>query len=98
MVVTLIDALSSFGYWRTFNVRTAWIPAMMMIRLTTIARTGRRRNRSVNRMSVVLRFGTQLRVGLDRVVDHDRRIVAQLEGASGDQLLAVAHAVEYRHV
>src|SRR3954465_10017747 len=97
-VVTVIEALSSLGYCRTFSVRTAWMPAMMMIRLTTIARTGRRKNRSVNRMSVVLGLGVQLRVGLDRIVPDDRRIVAQLEGARGDQPLAIAHAVEHCHL
>src|SRR5258708_6954475 len=68
---------------------------MMMIRLTTIARTGRRMNRSVNRMSVVFRLRVQLRVGADGVVDHDRGVVAQLEGARGHQLLPILHAVEH---
>src|SRR3954469_14664103 len=74
------------------------MPAMMMIRLTTMARTGRRKNRSVKRISVVFRLGAQLGIGLDGIVDHDRRIVAQLECASGDQFLAVGHAIENCHV
>src|SRR5450432_438282 len=68
---------------------------MMMIRLTTIASTGRRRNRSVNRMSVVLWMGVQLGARLQRVVDQNRRVVAQLEGARADQLVARLHAVEH---
>ena len=50
-------ALSSFGYWRTLSERIACSPAMMITRLTTIARTGRRMKMSVNFMgaSAVLR-------------------------------------------
>ena len=44
-------ALSSFGYWRTFSVRIACSPAMMITRLTTIASTGRRMKRSVSFMA-----------------------------------------------
>jgi hypothetical protein len=51
-VRTVTVALSSFGYWRTFSVRIAWSPAMMITRLTTIASTGRRMKRSVNFMAV----------------------------------------------
>ena len=39
------------GYWRTFRVRIACRPAMMITRLTTRARTGRRMKRSVNFMA-----------------------------------------------
>jgi hypothetical protein len=49
-VRTVTVALSSFGYWRTFSVFIAYKPAMMITRLTTMARTGRRMNRSVNFM------------------------------------------------
>src|SRR5450432_2136353 len=69
------------------------MPAMMMIRLTTIASTGRRKNRSVNRMSVVLGLGVQLGFGLDRVVDQNGRVVAQLEGARGHDFLPCRDAV-----
>jgi serine/threonine protein kinase len=47
-VRTVMVALSSFGYWRTLTLRTAWSPAMSRIRLTTIARTGRRTKMSVS--------------------------------------------------
>ena len=40
-------AFSLRGYWRTLSVRIACTPAMMMIRLTTMAMTGRRMKRSV---------------------------------------------------
>src|SRR5262249_3140196 len=67
-----------------------------MIRLTTIARTGRRMKMSVSFMalSAVLRLRGQLRVELDGVVDRDRRAVAQLERARGHDLFSVLDAVE----
>ena len=49
-VVTVTDAFSLCGYWRTLRVRIACRPATMMSRLMTMARTGRRMNRSVNFM------------------------------------------------
>src|SRR3954452_19752603 len=82
-VFTVTVALSSFGYWRTLSVRIACRPAMMMTRLTTIARTGLRTKMSVNftGTSMILGTGGELRVDLDVVVDDDPRAVAQLERA-----------------
>src|SRR5574338_1495044 len=45
-------AFSLRGYWRTLMERIAWTPAMMITRFTTMARTGRRMNRSVNLMPI----------------------------------------------
>ena len=47
-VVMVTEALSLRGYCRTLTERMAWMPAMMITRLTTRASTGRRMNRSVN--------------------------------------------------
>src|SRR4051794_8883397 len=80
-------ALSRRGYCRTFSVRMACRPAMTMIRLTTMASTGRRTKMSVSCMSPVLRSRRQRRRQVDLVVDHHRRAVAQLEGPLGDHLL-----------
>src|SRR5215469_5370154 len=93
-------ALSSFGYWRTFSVRIAWMPAMMMTRLTTIARTGRRTKMSVSFMaggaSVVLGVRREIGLGLlGRGVHHDGRPVVQLEGAGGHDLLTRGDTVGY---
>src|SRR5215471_19364494 len=75
-VLTDTVALSSFGYWRTFRLRTACRPATMISVLTTIASTGRRRNRSVSFMaSAVRRVRRHLRLRLHGVVDDDRGVV-----------------------
>src|SRR3954468_15366080 len=96
-VRTVTVALSSFGYWRTFSVRIACSPAMMITRLTTIASTGRRTKMSVNFMgcqaSMVLGLRCQLRVRGNAVVDGHLGAVAQLEGACDDHLLPRLHAV-----
>src|SRR6185436_51724 len=93
-VRTVTVALSSFGYWRTFRPRVACRPATMISTLTTIASTGRRRKRSVILMaSAVRRVGRQLRLGLHAVVDDHGRVVAQLEGARADHLLAGVDAL-----
>src|SRR5436309_12091117 len=49
-VVTCTTAMSLRGYWRTLSERIACNPAIRITRLTTIARTGRLTNRSVNFM------------------------------------------------
>src|SRR5215213_4677713 len=89
-------ALCSFGYWRTVSERIACRPAMMMMTLTTSARTGRRMKMSVIFMaaSVVLRLRIELRRRLHRVVDDDLGAVAQLEGAGADDVFAILDAVE----
>src|SRR4029079_4303420 len=85
------------GYWRTLRVRTACRPAMMMSRLTTIASTGRRRKTSVSFMSAVLGVRFQARVRPDGVVDDDRGVVAQLEGARRHDLLPGRDPLGHRH-
>src|SRR5882672_10156281 len=84
-------ALSRRGYCRTLSVRMACTPAMTMIRLTTMERTGRRTKMSVKRISAVLRVGGLRGRELDLVVHEDRRPVAQLEGAQHDDLLPGGH-------
>src|SRR5215472_9726235 len=93
-------ALSSLGYWRTLRVRMAWSPAMMITRLTTMARTGRLMKRSVNFMaapSVVRGVRSELWVQLHVVVHRDAHAVASLERTGGPALLARLHPVENRH-
>src|SRR5262249_44852843 len=87
-------ALSSFGYCRTFRLRTAWRPAMMMMRLTTIARTGRRTKMSVSfiRPSAILGLRSELGVERDVVVHDDARAVTELEGPCDDDLVALLDA------
>src|SRR3954467_9786819 len=71
-VLTEMVALSSFGYCRTLSDRIACNPAMMITRLTTMARTGLRMKVSVNFMapSAILRVRGELGRNLDVVV-HD---------------------------
>src|SRR5262245_58047870 len=96
-VRTVTVALSSFGYCRTFSVRTAWMPATMISTLTTIASTGRRKKTSVTFMaSAVLGMRRELRFRLDGVVDDHGRVVPQLERARADHLLARADALADR--
>src|SRR5215471_13514814 len=93
-VRTVTVALSSFGYWRTFRLRIACRPATMISTLTTIASTGRSRKRSVIFMaSAVRRVRRHLGLRLHAVVDDDGRVVAQLERARADDLLAGADAL-----
>src|SRR3954466_14171512 len=97
-VLTVTVALSSFGYWRTFKVRTACSPATMISTLTTIASTGRRKKTSVSFMaSVVLRFQRQPGLRLHAVVNDHRRIVTQLEGAGADHHLPGGDSLCDRH-
>src|SRR5258707_15275725 len=80
-VRTVTVALSSLGYWRTLSVRIACRPAMMMMRLTTIARTGRRMKMSVKFIdSMVLGARREVGLDLDVVVHDDTAPVAKLEG------------------
>src|SRR5438128_12108319 len=95
-------AFSLRGYWRTFSERIACTPAITMMRLTTIARTGRRMKRSVNfiagafRCSLVDRLGGQLGAGREIVPHHHRAAVAQLEGAAADDALAGGEPGDHR--
>src|SRR5580704_9712598 len=98
-VRTVIVALSIRGYWRTFSVRIAWIPAMMMMRLTTIARTGRRMKTSVSftaQPSPILGVRRKLGLRLNRVTFRDRRAIVKLEGTGRNDLLPRDEPVEHR--
>src|SRR5262245_9623119 len=77
-VRTVTVALSSLGYCRTLSERTAWSPAMMSTRLTTMANTGRRTKMSVNRTSAseVVDVRLQGRRRFHVVVDDDAVAVA----------------------
>src|SRR5437879_1614374 len=96
-------AFSLRGYWRTLSERIDCTPAMTMRRLTTIARIGRRMNRSVNFIgapfarSLVDRLGGQLGAGGEIVLHHHRAAVAQLEGAAGDDGLVGLQPRHHRH-
>src|SRR6185295_18794770 len=102
-VVTVMAAFSLRGYWRTFSERIAWTPAIRIRRLTTSATTGRRMKRSVNFMSGPLRpslidgFGRHLDLGRELVLHHYGGVVAQLEGAAGDDGLALGDAGDDLH-
>src|SRR6266404_2628529 len=71
-VETVTTAMSLRGYWRTLSERIACRPAIRITRLTTIARTGRLMNRSVNFILAVLWLGFWIVGWLDLVVDLDR--------------------------
>src|ERR1700682_5306215 len=88
-----MDGFSLRGYWRTLSERTACKPAMTINRLTTMAMTGRRMNRSVKRMSEPLELSVRrvridLCVGREIVLHHHRPAVAQLEGTGAHHRLA----------
>src|SRR5262245_6314609 len=86
IVETWMIAMSLRGYCRTLSARIDCRPAIRMTRLTTTARTGRLTNRSVSRISVVLRLRSRLVTGLNLVVDYNRSTVAKLENAGGHNL------------
>src|SRR5206468_2950417 len=85
-VETRTIAMSLRGYCRTLSVRIACSPAIRITRLTTIARTGRLTNRSVNRILTILGFRSRLVVGLNLVVDENGAAVPKLEDSRGDDL------------
>ena len=96
-VRTVTVALSSFGYCRTLSERIAWSPAMMITRLTTIARTGRRMKMSVNFTGGLTGSpgGERAEAStLTSLFTMTARSVAQLERARGDDLLPGGDAVE----
>src|SRR5688500_4219736 len=90
-VETRTTAMSLRGYCLTLSARTDCSPAIRMTRLTTMARTGRLMNRSVNRIacsSVVFRPWRRVVPGLDGVVHEDCGAVPQLEHAGCHHLVA----------
>src|SRR6478672_975576 len=86
-VETRTTAMSLRGYCRTLSERIACSPAMRITRLTTIARTGRLTNRSVNRILAVLRLWSRLVSRLNLIVDENGRAIAELEDARSDDLV-----------
>src|SRR6266498_1067060 len=100
VVVTVISAFSLRGYWRALSVRIAWTPAMTITRLTTIAMTGRRMNRSVSFMvgsgSLVAGVRGELRLRREGVVHLDGGAVPQLEGAAAHDRLTRLQSVHHR--
>src|SRR5438105_14025150 len=92
-------AFSLRGYWRTLSERIACTPAITMMRLTTMARTGRRMKRSVNFIlrSAVHGVGSQFGGGREIVAHRHGAAVAQLEGAARYHRLAGGQAGRHRH-
>src|SRR5262245_49031529 len=73
-------------------------PAMRITRFTTIARTGRLTNRSVNFILAVLRLGRRLVLGLSLVVDEHCRAIAQLEHSGAHDFFTWLEAREDRNL
>src|SRR5215472_615459 len=102
MVVTVTAAFSLLGYCRMVRERIAWRPAIRITRLTTMAMTGRRMNRSVNFIcspffgSLFGGFRRQLSRRREGVVDAHRHAIAQLEGAAAHHRLAGIEPRDYR--
>src|SRR5206468_4167492 len=101
-VVTVMAAFSLRGYWRTLSERIACTPAMTMMRFTTMARTGRRMNRSVifilrSARSAIDRVGGELGGGRQIVAHHHGAAVPQLERSARHHRLARGEARSHRH-
>src|SRR5262245_33080142 len=86
-VETRTTAMSLRGYCRTLSARIDCRPAIRMIRLTTIARTGRLTKRSVSRILTILRLRGRLVAGLDFIVDKNGRTVSKLEHTGTDDFV-----------
>src|ERR1700722_5102098 len=104
-VVICTTAMSLRGYWRTLSERMDCSPAITITRLTTMARTGRLINRSVNFIELtsvsgcrlaVRRLGRRTIFRLNRVVDLHLRAVAQFENARGYNFLSRVYARDNR--
>src|SRR5689334_5733210 len=89
-------AISLFGYCRVLSVRYAWMPASRTTRLITMARTGRRMNKSVSFILGIGRLGVQLIPRLHVVIDIDRRIRPQAEDAGGHDFVTGIEAGSHR--
>src|ERR1700751_5200588 len=102
VVETSTTAISLRGYCRTLNERIDCSPAIRITRFTTIARTGRLINRSVNFMDfpclAVLRFRRRIIPGLDFIVHIHRGSVAELENSRGPPLVPRVHPRHDRHL
>src|SRR6266513_3074047 len=101
MVVTVTTAFCVRGYCSTGRSPIERRPSTKIVRLTTVARTGRSMKMSVNFLiyaprSLVLGFGGRLVRRLDRVVDDHRHPRAQLDLSGGDHRVAFLDAREDR--
>src|SRR6185369_1222758 len=96
-VVTVTIAFSVRGYCSTGSDSTARTPSTRIIRLITVASTGRRMKMSVKFIGLLLarrRVGVVAR--LDGVVDHHRRAVTQLDLSGGHHRRAWLDAAQHR--
>src|SRR5580658_3927877 len=95
-------AFSVSGYWLTGSWNTARAPSTRISRLTTIERTGRSMNRSVNfirRAPLMLLRGRAGRIRrLRQRADVERRAVLQLQLSAGNHLIALLDACQHRHL
>src|SRR5580700_9665954 len=92
-------AFSVCGYWLTGKLPTERRPSTRISRLITIARTGRRMNRSVKfmvRASLFLRRRILFVQRLHAVVDAQRRAVLQFELPAGDHRCPLGYALQDR--
>src|SRR6266513_644321 len=101
MVVTVTTAFCVRGYCSTGRSPIERRPSTKIVRLTTVARTGRSMKISVNFLicaprSLVLGFGGRVVRRLDRVVDDHGHPCAQLDLPGGDHCIAFLDAREDR--
>src|SRR3954470_5285982 len=97
MVVMVIVVLVSSGYCRIGSLASDWSPMSRIIRLTTVARTGRLMKMSVKRMAGLFRRARHLRLGQGAVVDPDLGALLQLQLTDNDHALAGLHPLIDRH-
>src|SRR6185437_9144853 len=101
--MTVTTAFCVRGYCRIGSAFSERMPSTRIIRLTTVARTGRRMKISVNftaPLSVLLVFWPRVGVvaRLHRVVDDERRAVVQLDQSGGDDGVAFLDAGQHCHL
>src|SRR5712691_10301234 len=101
MVVTVTTAFCVRGYCRTGRSPIERSPSTKIVRLTTVARTGRSMKISVNFLicaprSLVLGFGGRVVRRLDRVVDDYGHPCAQLDLSGADHGVPFLDAREDR--
>src|SRR5262249_25124044 len=96
VVDTRTIAMSLRGYCRTVSARMDCRPAIRITRLTTIARTGRLTNRSVNRILAVLRLRRLLVIRLNLVVDENGSAVAKFKDSGSHDLFTRLDTGKYR--
>src|SRR5580693_8463127 len=90
------------GYCRTLMLRIAWYPAIKIIRLTTVATTGRLINRSVklissSRRSTVCRVRRQVAARLNLVIDLDGCAALEPEHARCDNFVTRLKPGDHRN-